>query len=266
MLKKYRPVLIRENERRRFSIFLLGALITIYISIYSELFQALYGIGNDCSRRFNIIIRSMKVYSFWGFEGFDPASNPVRFPAEPEKITNHIGMLTGQPFEYERKGAPRAPGQSPDTMHLYREYEDICLLVLDIWSAYPKNEVMGFIADNGNLIITSVGDTWRVSGPKPILFNDRYYLAWPKHAKLKSTYQGAIRYSGSDFIFLPVKAMFHTHVLSGALSPEDRLIAKRFDKIRHILIERTRISEFDGRGIKKVYNGNMLNLCELVHN
>jgi hypothetical protein len=105
-----------------------------------------------------------------------------------------------------------------------------------------------------------------VKGPKPILFNEQYYLPWNKRQRLRTTHKGIIDHSASDYLFIPIKVMFHTHVVSGTISDQDLLIAKELNKIRHLVFERRKIIEFDGGGIKKIYKGDFMNLCELLFN
>lgn len=150
------------------------------------------------------------------------------------------------------------------TMSEYREYEDFCSLIVDLWIDFPNNEVQGYITISGKMLITSVGSEWTVSGPKPIQYHNQIYIPWDKKNKLELLHEGSIDYSGSKHVFIPVKAMFHTHVVSGYLSEEDQMIANKFYMLRHLLFERSRISEFNKHGIVKTYRGNMFNLCHLL--
>ncbi len=185
---------------------------------------------------------------------------------DPLTISNSNGLLEATLKKEYFKHKSINSVQMADTLKSYREYEDICALMVDIWVDFPNNEVQGFITSNGKMIVTAIGDKWAVSGPKPILFNDQYYLAWDKQQDLTSSHKGSIDYSSSDHVFIPIKAMFHTHVISGSLSQKDQWVAQKFNKMKHLLFEHNRISEFDERGIRKVYKANIVQLCELIQN
>ena len=259
--------LFRWEKKHQIFIILLGVLICCFfvISFVCKNHQNLSLLRKINFHNHNINVSSINNYYSETVNQFIPELklNWIYQTLKFEKIRNCINPASDQYAENKLRETTVIKNVV-DTTQSYKEYEDICTLIVEIWNKYPNNEVQGYITNNGKMIVTSVGDTWQVTGPKPILFNDQYYLAWDKREKLIATYQGAIEYSGSRHIFIPIKAMFHTHVVSGTLSQEDQLVAKKYDKMRHLLFERNRISEYNVHGIKKIYKGNMINLCQLL--
>ncbi|MEQ9218122.1 MAG: hypothetical protein RLO17_08770 [Cyclobacteriaceae bacterium] len=137
-----------------------------------------------------------------------------------------------------------------DEISPFIEYENLCEGLENIRAEYPFREIQGFISDDNSMILTAVGSIYKVVGPKPIFYEGKYYLAWNKLVKPSHSYSGVIQYKGSDYLFIPVKAMFHSHVIDGALSKMDLQTAKKLSRLRHLLIKNDQIIDFNEFGPK----------------
>lgn len=139
-----------------------------------------------------------------------------------------------------------------DEISPFIEYENLCEGLENIRAHYPFREIQGFISDDNSMILTAVGSIYKVVGPKPIFYEGKYYLAWNKLVKPSHSYSGVIQYKGSDYLFIPVKAMFHSHVIDGALSKMDLQTAKKLSRLRHLLIKNDQIIDFNEFGPKSI--------------
>ncbi|MEQ8335847.1 MAG: hypothetical protein RIA62_00795 [Cyclobacteriaceae bacterium] len=139
-----------------------------------------------------------------------------------------------------------------DEISPFIEYENLCEVLENIRAQYPFREIQGFISDDNSMILTAVGSIYKVVGPKPIFYEGKYYLAWNKLVKPSHSYSGVIQYKGSDYLFIPVKAMFHSHVIDGALSKMDLQTAKKLSRLRHLLIKNDQIIDFNEFGPKSI--------------
>ena len=139
-----------------------------------------------------------------------------------------------------------------DEISPFKEYENLCEGLKEIAMEYPLREIQGFISEDNRMIVTAVGSIYKVIGPKPIFYEGKYYLAWNKLIKPSHSYSGVIQYKGSDYLFIPVKAMFHSHVIDGALSEMDLQTAKKLSRLRHLLIKNDRIIDFNEFGPKSI--------------
>ncbi|GEM_PF-3158261 len=138
----------------------------------------------------------------------------------------------------------------PDSIEL----GDMEIALEGILELYPDREVQGVITLCGQIIITAIGSAFRVEGPRPIRFMNRYYIAWHNSIPLEREYYQVIEDGARDYVFIPIVAMFHTHVYSGSLSDQDLSNAAELDQIRHLLIDNRGFSEFNGLGIIETYS------------
>lgn len=166
-----------------------------------------------------------------------------RWTSRYGQITNGSGLMTTDTLFNTREKKSRLKMGALD------EYGEVCHGIDRIWESYPLREVQGYITLGGKLIITGVGTRWKVTGPRPIFYQGSYYFPWDKRRPLRGTYVGVIDYSSSRHIFIPVRAMFHTHVVSSELSYRDLENACAMRAITHLLIERERMAVFDCGGV-----------------
>ncbi len=150
-----------------------------------------------------------------------------------------------------------------DAIHPFIEYEDICDGLNEIAKLYPSREIQGFFSEDNRLIVTAVGSIHKVIGPKPINYEGKYYLPWKKTPDPQFTYQHTIDYSGSDYLFIPVKTMFHTHVIDGSLSRMDLQTAKKLPRLKHLLINNEQIVDFNQFGPQNIIK-NSEKICQLI--
>lgn len=151
-----------------------------------------------------------------------------------------------------------------DTSNVFMEYRDICEFMIEIWSNYPDREVQGFITNQDKIIVTAIGNERSVQGPHPIIYQDQYYLAWPRKQPLIFYYEDIIDGGGSPYLFIPIRAMFHTHVISGSLSIQDQHVAANVKNLRHLVFEKNRVVEYNEKGVKKMVVGNFIKLCKFL--
>lgn len=139
------------------------------------------------------------------------------------------------------------PGRH-DTIQPFIEFGDFCNGFHKITNTYTKQEVQGYISADNKMILTAIGKKYEVVGPKPIYYQGQYYLPWNKTYQTKYTYLASIQYNGSEHLFIPVKAMFHTHVAYGSISRADLETASKYPELSHLLIDHLRVRSFDGDG------------------
>jgi len=243
-------------ENRRFLLLMVGSLICLYLAASGPCGK--YLSYDQFGRQWtNCIFESIRLLINYGHKVF--------YRLGPEEVTNHILIHSNTP-SFSRKD--RRKGITAKSFKS-KEYGDPCSGILALWSAYPMNEVQGYITLDSKMIITAIGSIWEVTGPRPIFYRDRYYFPWDKRQHLNESYEGTIDYPVSRHIFIPVRAMFHTHVLYGygKLSDEDLMNARDMRQMTHLLLERGRISAFDEEGITKVFNTDKAHACpDIVYN
>ena len=161
-------------------------------------------------------------------------------------ITNHLWNNPDNNPEIEHQINPT----KTDEVSPFIEFKNVCEGLKQIETIFPLREIQGFISEDNRMIVTAVGTIYKVVGPKPIFYQGKYYLAWNKLISPTYNYAGTIQYKGSEYLFIPVKAMFHSHVIEGALSDMDLKTAKRLPKLRHLLIKKDQIVDFNEFGPK----------------
>ncbi len=161
-------------------------------------------------------------------------------------ITNHFWRTQDNNPNIEHQIQPN----KTDEISPFIEFESFCLGLKEIGIHYPLKEIQGFISEDNRMIVTAVGTIYKVVGPRPIFYEGKYYLAWNKLISPSYKYTGIIEYEGSEYLFIPVKAMFHSHVIDGDLSELDLKTARRLPKLKHLLIKKDQIVDFNEFGPK----------------
>lgn len=161
-------------------------------------------------------------------------------------ITNHLWNNHDYNPDIEHQVNPT----KTDEISPFIEFDNFCDGLKTIGNHYPLREIQGFISEDNRMIVTAVGTIYKVVGPRPILYEGKYYLAWNKLISPTHNYTGTIQYKGSEYLFIPVKAMFHSHVIEGALSEMDLKTAKRLPKLKHLLIKKDQVVDFNEFGPK----------------
>ena len=164
-------------------------------------------------------------------------------------ITRHLWRSQEKEPNIEHQVQPT----KTDEISPFKEYPNFCEGLKEMKVQYPLSEIQGFISEDNRMIVTAVGSIYKVIGPKPIFYEGKYYLAWNKSVKTLYHYTGVIQYKGSEYLFIPVKAMFHSHVVEGALSEMDLKTARNLSKLRHLLIKNERIMDFNEYGLKSAW-------------
>ncbi len=161
-------------------------------------------------------------------------------------ITNHFWRTQDNNPNIEHQILPN----KTDEISPFIEFESFCFGLKEIGIHYPLREIQGFISEDNRMIVTAVGSIYKVVGPRPIFYEGKYYLAWNKLISPSYQYTGIIEYEGSEYLFIPIKAMFHSHVIDGALSELDLKTARRLPNLKHLLIKKDQIIDFNEFGPK----------------
>ncbi|XOV94565.1 MAG: hypothetical protein ACFHWX_07640 [Bacteroidota bacterium] len=165
----------------------------------------------------------------------------IKYP----NVENHLGL------------------KETDAIFPFIEFNEICGGLDSIKKQYPFEEIQGFISEDNRMILTAIGSIYKVVGPKPIRYDGKYYLPWNKSISPRLRYVNTIDYPGGEYLFIPVKTMFHTHVIDGRLSRMDIQTAKRFPELNHLLIEKGQIVNFNHEG-PRILSTYAANSCPAI--
>lgn len=255
-----------NNDLRR-KLLLAGILVGFYISIWFCMYHRFNAdiIMNHFNKSINKLVTDLDSMAILPLDMIKRKRRADTLPQLNQRICLGVDT-TCLEAEFFVSGCDALTDNRNSGELVFEEFETVCDLFAGLWTRFPKREVQGYITNGDKIIVTAVGNSYCVAGPKPILFKDQYFIAWPKDIDHQIIHKGMIERPGTSFRYIPVRAMFHSHVVAGGISEMDFDVARKFPLLKHLVIERNKIISFNRYGIRHISRGNFRSMCELLHN